>query len=129
MSRHSRFAHSISSVFDEAKDPNERAIRHRLLSAAQPGDLHLHKDLAAEAVRLGHGTRVHRIGGPRVLAMQIDGKLLPDRFALQRHRRFEHVMLNVLRQTAPALCEPLTKRPSDLVSGLRREFGRLRRSV
>ena len=33
---------------------------------------------------------MHTLGGPGVFGMQIDGKLLPDRFTLQRHRRLEH---------------------------------------
>jgi hypothetical protein len=37
-----------------------------------------------------------------VLAVQINGKLVPDALPLRGHRRLEKIMLDVLRKTTPA---------------------------
>jgi hypothetical protein len=46
--------------------------------------------------------------------MQIDGELLPNSFTLELHRRLENLVLNIWRQAAPALHEPVT--PDDKTS-------------
>jgi hypothetical protein len=45
-----------------------------------------------------------------MLAMQVDRKLLSDCFSLRSDRGLKYLVLNFLRQGAPALSDSLSKR-------------------
>src|SRR5262245_211992 len=58
--------------------------------------------LSAEAVRFCHFARLaERVRRARMLVVQKDRQLLPDRFTLHSDRLLEQMILHVLRQPAP----------------------------